>query len=827
MQNRIVKYVIVIALLLAGSWLVARRAAPAPETSARLAALGALAPGRPLGGQTSAAPVPESGEADFVAVDLSTLPVGADADNGMYARWLRGEVDVKENEGILPEAEIEALREQSLRLPPSAAVQPAQTAPSDAPALGAPAIGVGFQSIDYTNSGGYVPPDPQMAAGPNHLIAVVNTSFAIYNKTGNVLRAPTDFLTLVGGNTNCDGFLFDPNVVYDESANRFILAIDADGDYYCMAVSASADPLGTWRVYAIPTAPGADFFDYPHAGIGRDFLFMGANLFTGNAFKEARIWAIDKADIYAGQTASYASKPLPVSEDTPQPLHLHGWNQGTWPADANHYFFTDTNYNGATYSVWRWTNPLGGSNPTRVGQVNLQNYTNVTAGYPVDAPQSGSAARIQANDYRPHDFEYRDGFAWTTQTIACNPGGGTVNCLRWAKINPATATIVDAGVFASSGQHRIFGDLAVNACGDMAIGYTKTSGSMYPSVFATGRRAGDPAGTLQAEVSIRAGAITYTAFDGSPHRWGDYTGMTIDPDGERFWYIGQYSKNTGTVNGRWGTYVAALSYGECQGGGGGDNPSVELSAKAGGTIGGVAFAAADIVAYDGASGNWSMRLDGSDVGLTKNLNAFYRQDRTNAPDIYYLSFAANQPIAGLGTVAPHDVVKFTPTQLGGTTAGTFELYFDGSDVGLTTTGEKIDALGMDGNGRLLISLTGGGSVPKTGGGTQKTADEDILLFNHTATGPNTAGTWQLFFDGSAAISGLASEDINGLSLDPATGDLYVTLVGGYNVGGVSGNANDILKLSPSGGGNYTAIMVWNGEAVSYGFAIDAIEMAAE
>lgn len=824
MNHRIARILIVFALTVTGIWLVARPTTPAAESSARQAVMRGLSPGRPAGGSPRASLLPEITTATFVEVNLAGIPTGADEANGLHARWLRGEVDLYENESILPAAEIAALRERSLSLPPSPAVQTADLAPDGvlpgSPAPAAPEPGANFLAIDYTKSGFFVPPDPELAAGPDHLIAVVNSVFAIYDKTGAQLRAPTSFDSFMNSNAACNGS-FDPNVLYDESADRFILGVDAGGTHYCVAVSNTANPLGAWRIYAFPTASGADFFDYPHAGIGKDFLFMGANIFDGNGFKEARLWAIDKSDLYAGRAADVASKALPNSEDTPQPLHLHGWNQGTWPAGAAHTFFTDTNYNGATYSVWRWSNPLGGTNPTKAGTVNLQTFTGVTAGYPINAPQSGSTNRIQANDWRPHDFEYRDGFAWTAQTIACNPGNGTVNCLRWAKINPETAAIVDAGVYASNGDHRIFGNLAVNRCGDMAAGYTKTSAAMFPSIFVTGRRATDPASTLQPEISVRAGELTYTAFDGSPFRWGDYTGMTIDPDGERFWYLGQFSRNTGTANGRWGTAIASFTFAGCSGGGG-TNPSVELSAKTGGTIGGVSFAAADIVAYNGATGQWSMQLDASDAGLAKNLTAFYRQDQPSGLDIYYLVFGANQPIAGLGTITPWDIVKFTPTQLGPTTAGTFEWYFDGSDVGLSNTGEKIDAIGMDQDGRLLISLTGGGSVPRPGTAL-KVADEDIIAFTPATTGQNTTGTWAAFFDGSAAVSGLAVEDINGFWDDPATGDLYITLLGSYNVGGVQGNGNDILKLSPSGG-SYSSIMIWNGEAVSYGFAIDAIEL---
>ena len=86
--------------------------------------------------------------------------------------------------------------------------------------------------------------------------------------------------------------------------------------------------------------------------------------------------------------------------------------------------------------------------------------------------------------------------------------------------------------------------------------------ALYPSVYYNGRLGTDALNTLQTEAVIKAGEIEYSAFDGSPHRWGDYTEMTIDPNGETFWYLGEYSKNTGTSD-RWGTWIAELDLGVC------------------------------------------------------------------------------------------------------------------------------------------------------------------------------------------------------------------------------------------------------------------------
>ncbi len=115
-----------------------------------------------------------------------------------------------------------------------------------------------------------------------------------------------------------------------------------------------------------------------------------------------------------------------------------------------------------------------------------------------------------------------------------------------------------------------------------------------------------------------------------------------------------------------------------------------LSSTSGGTVGGVTFTSSDVIKQNVATGTWSMVLDLSDVGITNNLDAVARL----ADGSFLLSFASSTAIAGVGTVADSDIVKFTPTTIGDSTAGTFAMYFDGSDVGLSTTNEDIDAVSV-------------------------------------------------------------------------------------------------------------------------------------
>ncbi len=231
-----------------------------------------------------------------------------------------------------------------------------------------------------------------------------------------------------------------------------------------------------------------------------------------------------------------------------------------------------------------------------------------------------------------------------------------------------------------------------------------------------------------------------------------------------------------------------------------------------GTFGGVAFAPADILKFDPASG-WSMLFDGSDVGITKNVSAFELQSDGSI----LLSLGVPQAVPGVGNVAAHDVLRFVPSATGNNTAGSFQMWVDGSNVGLTTSAERIDGLGLTADGRLAISTVGAVAVAGPGGATLKAANEDALAFNRANA------TWSTYFD-SSSVPGMAAENVNALWVNPATGEVYVALAAAFNLGGVAGDAKDIVKLTPSGGG-YTASLVWDGSAAGFPATIDGLEIS--
>jgi hypothetical protein len=156
------------------------------------------------------------------------------------------------------------------------------------------------------------------------------------------------------------------------------------------------------------------------------------------------------------------------------------------------------------------------------------------------------------------------------------------------------------------------------------------------------------------------------------------------------------------------------------------------------------------------AGSFSFYFDGSDVGLSANDEDIDAIATTSSGNLV-LSVIGN--FAGTGASGvDDDLFQFTATSLGSVTSGSFSIYFDGSDVSLTTTSEDVDAACITSSGTILLSTTGGFSVPGVSGN-----DEDILEFTPTSLGATTAGSYTMFLDLST-IGIATSADVRGVQL---------------------------------------------------------------
>ncbi len=221
----------------------------------------------------------------------------------------------------------------------------------------------------------------------------------------------------------------------------------------------------------------------------------------------------------------------------------------------------------------------------------------------------------------------------------------------------------------------------------------------------------------------------------------------------------------------------------------GDGPVLWMSFRSNTAIPSVGTVAdEDIVSYDETSGTWALEFDGSDVGLgSLEISGLAILPSGNL----LLSFTAAGTVGGL-SVDDSDIVEFTPTSMGSTTAGSFSMYFDGSDVALTSNGEDVDGIAFSG-GNLVVSSTGGFSG--TGGSG---SDEDLMLFTGTL-GENTSGSFTKLFDGSdVELGGNSAHDVDAAAF--IGGNLLFSTVGNIAVTGVSGADEDVVEFAGTFGG---------------------------
>ena len=183
------------------------------------------------------------------------------------------------------------------------------------------------------------------------------------------------------------------------------------------------------------------------------------------------------------------------------------------------------------------------------------------------------------------------------------------------------------------------------------------------------------------------------------------------------------------------------------------------------TLAGIAFDDSDLarLSRNTSDGfNVSMFFDGSDVGLTTNAEAIDAVTGL-ADGSWLISTRGSGAVSGVSSFAAEDILRFRPTSLDTTTAGSWSLYADMSDVGITGTSENITSVDVAADGRLFLT-TGGNASASTGGTSLSATNEDFFVFQPTRLGSTTMGSYPspLFFDGS--LHGLGPNALLGIDV---------------------------------------------------------------
>jgi hypothetical protein len=437
------------------------------------------------------------------------------------------------------------------------------------------------------------PPDPVGDVGPNHYIEMVNVTFAVYDKSGNLLLGPVDTGTLWDGFPipDCTDPSGDPVVLYDQFADRWLLSQfttrgldDPSLPFYdCVAISQTPDPTGAYYRYAFVTQPdpeapaGGTFFpDYPKYSVWKDSYVLTTRDFGLVTGYGVSVYALEKNKMVNGQAKARAVQFFLDSNVVP--LNLLG--DGLLPADVDGKTkprndapipIVGTQDDGGGYggtfdalNIWEF-DVLWNSKPVAsinlVTQLPVAAFDSIFPCAPTSRdclPQPGITNPAQYLDIlsyrqRPtYRLAYRNFGTYealvTNQSVEAAPG---VAGVRWYEVRRTRGTysVYQQGTFApSDGVHRWMGSAGMDWQGNIALGYSVVNGTtVFPGIRYTGRLAGDALGqmTLGEGTIINGSGVQRTTNS----RWGDYSSMNVDPSDDcRFWYVNEYYTAAGQAS---------------------------------------------------------------------------------------------------------------------------------------------------------------------------------------------------------------------------------------------------------------------------------------
>ncbi len=447
-------------------------------------------------------------------------------------------------------------------------------APTNAPLKRMPAS-TDFDGISFT---GALPPDTNGDVGPNHYVQTVNVKFAIYNKSGTQLAGPTSVNALWAGfggkcEQNNHG---DPIVLYDPLADRWLMsqfanASSTTGPYYeCIAISTTSDPLGTWYRYSFQT-PSNRFPDYPKFGVWPDGYYMSANEFTcPTCFVGIGMYAFDRSKMLNGQNATFLYNHLGTSYFGLLPTDIDG---STPPAPGDPAIFAmaeDTSTGGGndTLRLWEFDADFPGASATVTGPSNVSVAafdSGLCSSNPYECvPQSGTGQKLDPMaDYMMFRMAYRNLGSHESIVLTHTVDVGSDRAApRWYELRSTGGawTVYQQGTYAPDTTHRWMQSIAMDQDGNIAMGYSASSSSIFPSMRYAGRLTSDALGTLgQTESVMQAGGGSQTDASG---RWGDYSAMSVDPaDDCTFWYTNEYY-SSGSAD-SWRTRIGHFEFPAC------------------------------------------------------------------------------------------------------------------------------------------------------------------------------------------------------------------------------------------------------------------------
>ena len=394
------------------------------------------------------------------------------------------------------------------------------------------------------------------------------------------------FATIAGpcANTNAG----DPIVLYDSLADRWLISqfctIANPNTHQLIAISKTPDPAGAYYLYDF-VMPNNKFNDYPHFGVWPDGYYMTDNQFNqaGTAFLGGGVFSFDRAKMLAGDPTAgfiyfdlFTLDPsiggmLPSDADglvppPPGAPNVFSYFIATEFGDASDglrvfNFHSDHAVPANSTFIERAESPIAVAafNPlVPPGRDNIEQ----------PPPAVNATAALDAiGDRLMHRLQYRNFGTHSSLVLnhTVNVGTGNTLALHQAGIRyyelrstGAAYSVNEQASFAPDTTNRWMGSAAMDHQGNLAVGYSVSSTTVFPGARYAGRLAGDPAnGLFQGEATLQAGGFVQTH---TSSRWGDYSSTNIDPSDDcTFWHTNEYYlDDQPAITAEWHTRVGSF-----------------------------------------------------------------------------------------------------------------------------------------------------------------------------------------------------------------------------------------------------------------------------
>jgi len=403
------------------------------------------------------------------------------------------------------------------------------------------------------NSSAFRPLDPTGAPGPNHFVQAINgDKYKIWSKTGQTLGSGNISSLFPSGNG--DG---DPIVLYDKAADRWFMAQFSGGssNTIFIAVSQTADPLGSWYSYEFSSP---SFPDYLKFSAWQDGYYMTANF-------SQKVFAFNRTKMLAGDNTAEAvyqsfNPPSGGGFFVPMPADA---SDGVMPGSGTPcpiFSYSDNAWGGGNVDAVKiynasvtWNGPSSNLQVTSAGTLPTNAFDASYSPSWNDIPQKGTSQKLDGIGgvvWFRVQWKKWEGY----NTAVLNWGvkiNSTQRGIFWCELRQDQTSgvwsIYQQGIYAPGTDSYWLSGIVMNDAGDIALAYAKSSSNTYMSLGYTGRHASDPLGTMPLGEGI---AVHGAGSQSGGNRVGDYAQLTLDPDGHSFWYTGEYFLTGGSARTR-------------------------------------------------------------------------------------------------------------------------------------------------------------------------------------------------------------------------------------------------------------------------------------